>query len=167
MARLVLTDASPLIGLSRVDGVAWLRALFGEVETTHTVFVELSAGSGPEAAIAEAIDAGWLTVSTRPSSASEPPQHLGPGEWSCIEAALEHNDRTLLLVDDRLARQEARRRGIRVAGTASLVGLAQRRGLIESAYDVFERLLQSDFRIAPSVVRAVLERLEQGPRGRL
>jgi predicted nucleic acid-binding protein len=31
MARLVLTDASPLIGLARVDGLAWLGALFGVV----------------------------------------------------------------------------------------------------------------------------------------
>ena len=31
MARLVLIDASPLIGLARIDGLPWLGALFGEV----------------------------------------------------------------------------------------------------------------------------------------
>lgn len=31
MARLVLTDASPLIGLARVQGLTWLADLFGEV----------------------------------------------------------------------------------------------------------------------------------------
>ncbi len=31
MDRLVLTDASLLIGLARVDGLAWLGALFGVV----------------------------------------------------------------------------------------------------------------------------------------
>ena len=31
MARIVLTNASPLIGLSLVDGLPWLAALFGEV----------------------------------------------------------------------------------------------------------------------------------------
>ncbi len=62
-----------------------------------------------------------------------------------------------MLVDDRLARREARAAGLGVAGTAAIVGLARRRGLIESARDVFERLLRSDFRITPEVVLAVLE----------
>ena len=31
MARLVLADASPLIGLARVDGLRWLPPLFGTV----------------------------------------------------------------------------------------------------------------------------------------
>jgi predicted nucleic acid-binding protein len=31
MARLVLTDASPLIGLARIDGLPWLGVLFGVV----------------------------------------------------------------------------------------------------------------------------------------
>ena len=31
MAGRVLTDASPLIGLARVDGLSWLGALFGSV----------------------------------------------------------------------------------------------------------------------------------------
>jgi hypothetical protein len=31
MARLVLTDVSPLIGLARIDGLVWLGELFGVV----------------------------------------------------------------------------------------------------------------------------------------
>lgn len=31
MARLVLMDASQLIGLARVDGLIWLQRLFGQV----------------------------------------------------------------------------------------------------------------------------------------
>lgn len=31
MARIVLSDASPLIGLAIVNGVDWLQRLFGEV----------------------------------------------------------------------------------------------------------------------------------------
>lgn len=31
MARLALTDASPLLGRARVDGLPWLGALFGVV----------------------------------------------------------------------------------------------------------------------------------------
>ena len=48
-----------------------------------------------------------------------------------------------------------------MAGTARLIGLAQRRGLIPSARVVFELLLRSDFRIGPGVIRAVLKAVEE------
>ena len=155
MALLVLSDASPLVGLSRIGGVDWLRELFGTVEVTSAVREEVERGR-VEPAIAEALDQGWLR--TRPGQPlGDRPSHLGLGEWSTIVAAREHTGPVLVLLDDRLARREAQAAGLNVAGTAAIVGLARRRGLIESARDVFEQLLRSDFRIAPEVVRAVLE----------
>ena len=41
MARLVLSDASPLIVLARVSGMSWLRALFGEIVIPETVREEI------------------------------------------------------------------------------------------------------------------------------
>lgn len=155
MARLVLTDASPLVGLSRVGGVDWLRQLFGTVEMTSAVREELERKS-LEPAIASALNQGWLR--TRPGRPlGDCPSHLGPGEWSTIVAARESTGPVLVLLDDRQARREARAARLSVAGTAAIVGLARRRGLIESARDVLEQLLQSDLRIAPDVVLAVLE----------
>ena len=155
MARLVLTDASPLVGLSRIGGVDWLREFFGTVEMTWAVREELERGH-LEPAIASALDQGWLR--TRPSEPlGDCPSHLGLGEWSTIVAASEHPDPVLVLLDERLGRREARTAGLEVAGTAAIVGLARRQGIIESARDVFEQLLRSDFRLAPDIVRAVLE----------
>lgn len=155
LAALVLTDASPLVGLSRVGGVDWLRQLFGTVEMTPAVREELERRS-LEPAIASALNQGWLR--TRPGQPlGDCPSHLGPGEWSTIVAARENTGPVLVLLDDRQARREARAASLSVAGTAAIVGLARRRGLIESARDVLEQLLQSDFRIAPEVVLAVLE----------
>jgi hypothetical protein len=66
MARLVLTDASPLIGLSRVDGLEWLGALFGTVWMPPEVRQEVLPGRNlpDEAANAAAEAAGWLRQST-------------------------------------------------------------------------------------------------------
>lgn len=164
MARLVLTDASPLIGLTRVEGLSWLQSL-GTVEMTPAVFRELAAERGIEAGIGVALDAGWLIVRQRDPEGSAPPSHLGAGEWSTILAARESPGPCLALIDDRLARREARAAGVALAGTAAVVGMAQTRGLIPSARDVFERLLRSDFRISPGVIRGVLERVEPGGAG--
>ncbi len=159
MALLVLSDASPLVGLSRIGGVDWLRELFGTVEVTSAVREEVEGGR-VEPGIAAALDQGWLR--TRPDEPlGDRPSHLGLGEWSTIVAAREHTGPILVLLDDRLARREARAAGLNVAGTAAIVALARGRGLIESARDVFEQLLRSDFRIAPDVVRAVLEATER------
>ncbi|WP_256363649.1 hypothetical protein [Thiohalocapsa sp. ML1] len=43
MARLVLTDASPVIGLARVDGLGWLGPLFGAVWMPPEVRAEVPA----------------------------------------------------------------------------------------------------------------------------
>ena len=48
MARLVLSDASPLIGLAIVRGLEWLQPLFGEVWLPTQVQNEVLAGISAE-----------------------------------------------------------------------------------------------------------------------
>ena len=43
-----------------------------------------------------------------------------------------------------------------MAGTAAVIGLAKKRGLIDSAKGRFERLHATDFRISAAVIQAVL-----------
>ena len=160
MARLVLTDVSPLIGLERVDGLGWLRSLFGTVEMTRSVYRELAGIKGPEPRIAAAIAEGWLVAREHDPEGSARPPHLGAGEWTTILAARDHDGPCLALIDDRLARREARVAGVQLAETAAVIGMAHSRGLIPSAREVFERLLRSDFRISPHVIREVLRRVE-------
>ena len=156
MARLVLSDTSPLIGLTRVEGIHWLRELFERVELTAAVVAELRA-EATEKAIDEAIAEGWLVIRSDDASASVCPPHLGAGEWSTILAACSASESdVLILMDDRLGRREARSRGLEVVGTAAIIGMGRRRGLFPSAAVVFEKLLRSDFRLSPKVVREIL-----------
>ncbi len=159
MARLVLSDTSHLIALSRVGGLGWARTLFGTIEITAAVWRELGVREQAEEAILRAVEQDWLVIREQRSEPDAPP-HLGPGEWSSICAAVRHDGPVLLLMDDRLARREAQRRGLALAGTAALVGMAKRRGLVDSAQEVFEQLLRSGFRISPGIVSAVLESVE-------
>ncbi len=163
MARLVLSHTSPLIGLSRVEGLSWPAELFGRVFVTLEVARELRGGSSLESEIENAFKAGWISVyeaaeaETEPSGIPKaPPPHLGRGEWSSLRAAASFKGQVLLLLDDRLARREARALGIEFIGTAAIITMAARRGLIPSARDIFEALLQSDFRLSPAVIRAAL-----------
>ena len=159
MAAIVIADASPLIALARVGGLSWLQQLFTEVMVTDVVFAEVLTGRYPdtEAPIRQALAAGWLkTVAIANTDPALP--DLDEGEASSIRLALSRNGPALLLIDERSGRAVAQELGLSVAGTAAVIGLARQRGLIPSARQVFAALHASDFRIAPAVIQAVLDR---------
>jgi predicted nucleic acid-binding protein len=160
MARLVLTDASPLIGLARVDGLGWLEPLFGVVWVPPPVRDEVLPGLGhkDEEVIRAGLDEGWLKVHTAVPKAPALPD-LDVGEAACIRIGLAQTEPCLVLMDERAGRAIAAEHGLRVAGTAAVIGLARQRGLIPSARGVFAALHASDFRISPTVIRTVLQRL--------
>ena len=160
MARIVVSDSSPLIGLSIVKGLEWLPALFGEVWIPSAVCREVLAGKHArgEAEIQAALSAGWLKVWDQ---AFVPLQgiDLDEGETACISLALQHPEPVLLIMDERAGRAVAIEKGLQVVGTAAIIGRAKSSGLIASARQVFEVLHQSDFRIAPAVIKTILARV--------
>lgn len=159
MVGVVLTDASPLIVLSRIGGLPWLKTIFGEVQVPLAVRKEVLTGKDKvgEPLIQEAIRAKALVVLRKDWKAPQFPL-LGEGEVACIRAAVNlRQSGALLLMDDRAGRATAMEHGFKVAGTAAIVALAKRQKLIPSAADVFERLLQMDFRLSAEVIRAALE----------
>lgn len=157
MTRLVVIDSSPLIGLAIVDGLQWLPKMFGTVYLPDTVQQEvLPNKSAPgERAIAEAISAGWVTVWPE-TIAPLLEIDLDAGETDCINLGLHCPDQVLLIMDERAGRAVAKEKGLRVIGTAAIIGLAKRQGLIPSARAAFEVLHRSDFRISAAVINQVL-----------
>lgn len=108
-----------------------------------------------EEAIAHAIDVGWLKVWPEPIK----PQldiDLDMGETDCINLGLGHTDEVLLIMDERAGRAVAKEKGLSVVGTAAIIGLAKKQGLIASARKAFEVLHTSDFRISSTVINQVL-----------
>ena len=157
MARIVVIDASPLIGLAIVDGLPWLPKLLGEVFLPEAVKQEVLPGKAVrgEEAIAHAIDSGWIKVWPEPIL-SLLEIDLDAGETDCINLGLSHADGVLLVMDERAGRAVAKEKGLRVIGTAAIIGLAKKQGLIPSARAVFEVLHASDFRISAAVIQQVL-----------
>ena len=157
MVRKVVIDSSPLIGLALVGGLDWLPKLFGQVFLPETVKQEVLPGKDApgENAIDQAIDEGWVTVWPDPIS----PQldiDLDAGETDCINIGLTNPDQVLLIMDERAGRAVAKEKGLRGIGTAAIIGLAKKHGLIPSARAVFEVLHSSDFRISAAVINQVL-----------
>ncbi len=157
MARIVVIDASPLIGLTMVDGLKWLPEIFGTVFLPESVKQEVLPGKAArgEEAIAYAINVGWLKVWPEPIE----PQldiDLDAGETDCINLGLNYIDEVLLIMDERAGRAVAKEKGLHVIGTAAIIGQAKKQGLITSARAIFEVLHASDFRISAAVIKQVL-----------
>jgi len=162
MIRIVVIDSSPLIGLAIVDGLEWLPKLFDKVFMPESVKLEVLPGkTAPgEQAIAQALAVGWIKVWLEPIT----PQleiDLDPGETDCINISLGNPDKVLLVMDERAGRAVAKEKGLRVIGTAAIIGLAKKQGLISSARAVFEVLHRSDFRISAAVINQVLASVDE------
>lgn len=127
---MVVIDSSPLIGLAIVDGLQWLPALFGAVFLPESVKQEVLPGKAArgEAAIAHAIALGWVKVWSSPIAARIKID-LDTGETDCINLGLSHADHAnevLLIIDERAARAVAKEHGLRVIGTAAVIGQARK-----------------------------------------
>ncbi len=159
-AQIVIADASPLIGLAIVDGLAWLPTLFGDVWIPSSVRNEVLPGiqARGESAIAAAMRAKHLRVWTKVIPDADPPlPELDEGESDCIRIALSSGAiDALILMDERAGRAVARARGVTVAGTAAVIGLAKKRRLIRAAKPYFAKLHATDFRIGANVIETIL-----------
>jgi predicted nucleic acid-binding protein len=140
-----------------VDGLKWLPELFSTVFLPESVKQEVLPGTAArgEDAIAHALEAGWLKVWPEPI-APLLDIDLDRGETDCINLGLSHAGEVLLIMDERAGRAVAKEKELRVIGTAAIIGLAKKQGLIASARAVFEVLHRSDFRIAAAVINQVL-----------
>lgn len=161
MARkIVLADASPLIGLARVGGLPWLRKLYRTVSITKAVRSEATGARDLPGAVAisVALKQGWIRVLRQ--EWSEPPlPQLDTGEASTLRAAIALGAGTLVLLDDLQARREAQRLGIAITGTAGIVVEARQAGLIPAARPVFSRLADEGFHLGDDLLQAVLTQL--------
>ncbi len=158
MARkIVLADASPLIGLARVGGLPWLRKLYRTISITKVVRDEATGARDLPGAVATsaALKQGWIRVLQKEWSEPSLPQ-LDAGEASILRAALAHGAGALVLLDDLQARREAQRLGMAIVGTAGIVVEARQAGLIPAARPVFARLADEGFHLGADLVKAIL-----------
>src|SRR5271157_622670 len=149
---IVVSDTSPLNYLVLIEEVEVLPAIFGRVVVPPAVIDELQAPGAPDAVKAWiAVPPSWLEVRSPESSGAR--LALGRGEREAICLASELS--AVCLLDDRKARREAERMGVRVTGLLGILAEARDRGLID-AQDVVRRLSQTSFRASPSLISAIL-----------
>lgn len=158
----VIADAGPLIALSRIARLDILQRLFDEVWITAEIRGEvLPSGDFPGTVlIAEGIEGGWIRV-VQPPEGARPPINPGvdAGEASAIALA-DSMPGSLVIMDDRAGRAEAKSRGVAVIGTAAVVGLARECGLLESARHTLTALVGAGYFIPETTIEAVSRQVD-------
>jgi predicted nucleic acid-binding protein len=170
----VIVDAGPLIGLSRIRRLILLRDVFGQILITPAVAAELRiTGPEPDLALfdgqkdlAEALVEGWLFLSEPGRAEAYHPLNPGvdSGEASCIALAMGRRERcleSLLILDDRAGRAEARRLDLELTGTAAVLAMARLRGLIPAAGPVLQELCNNGYFLSDATVDTVLRALNE------
>ena len=156
--RLVVADASPLIGLAAAGAFDLLRRLYGQVTITVSVRDEVLAGGERPGAreLAEAIRAGWISVVDAPCDARVFPD-LGAGEASTLFFAMGHPGPCLVLMDDLAGRAHARANRLALTGLAGVLIAARKHGYVDSVSTLVEKLEACDFRLSRKVIETLLE----------
>jgi len=155
---LVVADTTPLNYLILIDCEEVLAKLFTRVFVPPAVLLELRDSGTPDVVRrwTEKLPA-WLEVrSAQDWPTAMLPASMGAGEREAIALGAElHAD--LLLVDDREARVEDGKHGLRILGTLGLLERAAELGVV-SLPEAIERLRGTTFRIARPLVEDALRR---------
>ena len=155
---IVVSDASPLIGLAAVGRLDLLQQLFGGLSIPTVVHEEVTRATG-RAGAEELATADWVTVHSLSNDflGRALVGEVDRGEAEAIALAVELKA-DLVLMDERRGRAVAARFGLRVVGVLGLLIEAKRKGLLDKVEPLLSDLLhKAGFRLGPELYRRVLE----------
>jgi len=155
--KIVVSDASPLIGLARINRLTLLKDIFSIVIIPPEVRNELQIGSGKpgEKILASAENDGW--IKTKPlSKACLNLSHLDRGEAEAISLALE-TKANFLIIDERKGRKTAKKHNISVIGIGRILIAAKHYGLISDIEIPINELKVQNYQISDEIIQMIYE----------
>jgi hypothetical protein len=156
---IVISDASPLVSLARIDRLQLLPDLYRAVLIPDAVWnevVELGAGEPGAKEVERAqwvkrcqVDNVDLVKALR--------QELDAGEAEAIALALEANG-NVVLMDERMGREVAHHFGVQCTGTLGVLIEAKNKGMLDAVGPCLDKLIaDAEFRVSDTLYRRVLE----------
>ena len=146
MPKVVISDTSTLIVLSKIDQLNILHNVYNEIITTPEVAKEFG-GELPE----------WVIIQKVKDTKYQ--QFLSTlvdnGEASAFALAKEFDD-VLILLDDLKARKLATRLNLKITGVLGILTKAKSKSTIKSIKPIIDKLIETDFRISQSLIEEVL-----------
>ena len=146
MPDVVISDASCLIILAKIDKMEVLKGLYQNIVTTPEVANEFGKPLPYWIQLQKSNDENYQKVLE---------VAIDPGEASAIALSLNYED-VLLLLDDLKARKMAKKLNLPFTGTLGVLVKAKKSGLIPQLKPIIEKIRETDFRISDHIVDEVL-----------
>ncbi|TAH03792.1 MAG: DUF3368 domain-containing protein [Sphingobacteriales bacterium] len=141
MPKIIISDTSCFIILTKIGELELLHKVYGEIITTLDIATEFGETLPEWVEIREVTDIYKQKLLEL---------QIDRGESSAIALALEISASTLIL-DDFKARKIASRLGINYTGTIGVIIKAKLKGIIPSIKPIIEKIKQTDFRISVEI----------------
>jgi predicted nucleic acid-binding protein len=146
MQAVIISDASCLIILDKIQELDLPKMLFGQITITQIVSEEFGRPL-PE----------WIVIQN-PSNIGNQlilETSVDKGEASSIALAMEQTD-CLLIIDELKGRKLAKRLGLNITGTLGLIVQAKVIGLIPSVRPLLTKIKLTNFRLSEQLEKAIL-----------
>lgn len=153
---IIVSNSGPIISFARASSLELIQKVLQEITIPAAVYEEIVLHGGIKPGSAAIKDANWIKRGTvkNMSLVNQLPISLGRGEREAIVLAEEL--KTFLLIDDRLARKEAEKRGIICFGSLRILKDAKDKGLIEKVKLKGDELKKAGLRIKNSLYEMFL-----------
>jgi predicted nucleic acid-binding protein len=151
MPKIIISDTSCFIILSKIGELDLLQKVYGQIITTPEIAVEFGE-TLPE----------WIMIKNVSDKYSQKILELqiDKGESSAIALALEM-PKSILILDDYKARKIAKQLGITYTGTIGVIIKAKLNGIIPSIKPIIEKIKQTNFRISEEIELQALKEAKE------
>jgi predicted nucleic acid-binding protein len=154
--RVVVANTKPIIALALIGQLGLLGQLYEEVLIPPAVEDEILRGGASGVGVTEFREAHFIR--TRPltdPSRADLLSDLDRGEAEVIGLSQEAKA-GLVIIDERLARQHAKRLGLKLTGTLGVLLEAKRKGYVTALKPLIEQLVLRGIRLSDGIIAKVL-----------
>ena len=154
----VYSNTTPLISLSAIGRLDLLPNLFSRIWITRSVEAECALG-GP-IPVPKLARLPWIETTPDPVKPHPALWMLDAGEATTLTAALAEGA-DLVLIDERIGRNQAEFLGLSVRGSLGILAEAKRRALIPSFTDAASAMRSAGIHFHPNLVQKIAAALQE------
>lgn len=151
MPKVIISDTSCLIILTKIGEIDLLRKLYKTVTITREILLEYGEDL-PDWFVVQQVKDQYRQLLLE--------MQIGKGEASAIALALETSD-NIIILDDWKARKVAKRLGISVTGTIGVIIKAKNTGIIASVKPYLDKIIKTNFRISEELEQLALKEADE------
>jgi hypothetical protein len=159
---IVVSDATPLIALAKIDKLSLLTELFGRITIPQAVYDEVvtNALNRPGSQAVQKADWIDLRIVDNQIKVAYLRTDLDPGESESLVLAEELNANWILL-DEQKARLAAQLIGLNFVGTVGVLLFAKQMKKIDRIRPLLDELREKNFHLSKRVYRTVLQQANE------